>query len=206
MKTKSIHIHFITLSLVFFISFLTYPIPLSSSTLTLDNVTKLYTDTRKNFEISYPANWEIAPKNSTFPYYGETTEVVFRPNGEPLSALDQIIFSISVSNISMSLRSSNQNSFEFLDGLVTERINSFDDPASIYAGLNVKLIANNYTEIGGNPSQELIFLTQNLGTFDMDIFTIKDGYLYHFVFMSPQSIANELIPQIQKMKNSLIFR
>jgi hypothetical protein len=206
METKSIHFCLITLSLTFFIFLLLCPIPISSSAITLDNVTKIYTDSRKNFEISYPFDWEIAPKNSTFPYYGETTEVVFRPNGEPLSALDQIIFSISVSNISMSLKSSNQNSSEFLDGLVTERINSFDDPDSIYAGLNVNLVANNYTEIGGNPSRELIFLTQNLGTLDMDIFTIKNGYLYHFVFMSPQSIAQELIPQIQQMKNSFIFR
>jgi hypothetical protein len=89
---------------------------------------------------------------------------------------------------------------------VKERINSFGDPASIYAGLNVTLVINNCTEIGRNPSRELIFLTQNLGTLDMDIFTIKNGYLYHFVFMSPQSIAQELIPQIQQMKNSFIFR
>lgn len=132
------------------------------------------------------ANWEIAPKNVTFPYYGKTTEVVFRPNGESLNVLNQIIFSTSLSNISMYLKSSNQISSEFLDGLVTERINSFDDPDSIYAGLNVQLIANNYTEIGGNSSQELIFLNQNLGTFDKYIFTIKDGYLYHFVRVDNQ--------------------
>jgi hypothetical protein len=89
---------------------------------------------------------------------------------------------------------------------VKERINSFGDPASIYAGLNVTLVINNCTEIGRNPSRELIFLTQNLGTFDMDIFTIKNVILYHFIFMSPQSTAQELIPQIQQMKNSLRFR
>ncbi|HET6590758.1 MAG TPA: hypothetical protein VFG45_11410 [Candidatus Nitrosocosmicus sp.] len=86
-----------------------------------------------------------------------------------------------------------------------ERINSFGDPASIYAGLNVTLVINNCTEIGRNPSRELIFLTQNLGTFDMDIFTIKNVILYHFI-LSPQSTAQELIPQIQQMKNSLRFR
>lgn len=205
MQTKSSGILSIMLLFTFFISLMTYSPVFPSDLESNINTTKNYVDTKNNFEINYPSNWEIAPRNSTFPYYGESTEVVFRPIGEPLSPLNQIIFSVAVSDINMSLTSGNLNSSGFLDRLVSEKINSFEDPASIYAGLSVKLIGNNYTDIGGNPSREVVFLTQNLGTFDMDIYTIKGGYLYHFIFMSPQSKASEIIPQIQQMKDSFTF-
>jgi hypothetical protein len=172
----------------------------------LNNKTNLYVDSKNKFELYYPSNWEIAPKNSTFPYYGETTEIVFKPKGEIISPLNQIVFSISISDIRELLKNSNISSSLFLDDIVAERVNSFSDPYSIYAGLDVKLLENNQTNIDGILSRELIFLTQGLGTFDMDIFTINEGLLYHFVFMSPQSQALEVASQIQQMKSSFKFK
>lgn len=172
----------------------------------LNNRTSLYVDSKNKFELYYPYNWEIAPKNSTFPYYGETTEIVFKPNGETVSPLNQIVFSISISDIGELLKDGNISSSLFLDDVVAERVSSFSDPYSTYAGLDVKLLENNQTNIDGILSRGLIFLTQGLGTFDMDIFTINDGLLYQFVFMSPQSQALEVAPQVQQMKSSFKFK
>lgn len=198
---------FLTINLSFtFLIFFTAHFQVFATESNLNNKTNLYVDSKNKFELYYPSNWEIAPTNSTFPYYGETTEIVFKPKGEIVSPLNQIVFSISISDIRELLKNGNISSSLFLDDIVAERVNSFSDPYSIYAGLDVKLLENNQTNIDGILSRELIFLTQGLGTFDMDIFTINEGLLYHFVFMSPQSQALEVAPQIQQMKSSFKFK
>lgn len=198
---------FLSINLSFtFLIFFTMHFQVFATELNSNNRTSLYVDSKNKFELYYPSNWEIAPKNSTFPYYGETTEIVFIPKGESVSPLNQIVFSISVSDVGELLKNGNINSSLFLDEVVAERVNSFRDPSSIYAGLEVKLLENNQTNIDDILSRELVFLTQGLGTFDMDIFTINEGLLYHFVFMSPQSQALEVAPQIQQMKSSFRFK
>lgn len=194
-------IHLLISFLIFFTTFQVFATELNSN-----NRTNLYVDPKNKFELYYPHDWEVAPRNSTFPYYGETTEVVFKPVGEIESPLNQIIFSISVTDVRDFSNKGKTNSSLFLDNVVTERVNSFKDPSSIYAGLEVKLLENNMTDIDGVLSRELVFLTQGLGTFDMDIFTMHEGFLYHFVFMSPQSQALEVAPQIQQMKSSFNFK
>ena len=114
----------------------------------LNNRTNLCVDSKNKFELYYPYNWAIAPKNSTFPYYGETTEIVF---------------SISISDIGELLKNGNISSSLFLDDVVAERVNSFGDTYSIYAGLDVKLLENNQTNIDGILSRELIFFDSGVG-------------------------------------------
>lgn len=169
------------------------------------NSMQTYTDPIERFTINYPSNWEIAPKNSNFPYYSEYTAVVFRPISEPISPLNEIIFSITISSVQRSLINNNSQPSEFVNQLVKEKIASFSDPSSIYGNLNVKLLGNNYTAIGGIPAQELTFLSNSLGTFDMEVYTVSKGFLYHLVFMSPQSKVEEILPQIQQMKESFNF-
>ena len=43
------------------------------------NSTQTFTSTNNTFNLNYPLDWEIAPRNSSFPYYGETTALVLRP-------------------------------------------------------------------------------------------------------------------------------
>jgi hypothetical protein len=171
-----------------------------------NSVQKTFTDSNLQYNLTYPLDWEIAPRNSTFPYYGETTALVLRPvMDEPVTALNEIFFSISVSNVKRSLQDSQLLPSGFLDKIVTDKISSFQDPSSIYGNLNVKLLGNNYTRLGDQPAKELTFLAQNIGTFEVDTYTIYNNQLYHFNFISPQSNASEMYKEFQQIKQSFRF-
>ena len=171
-----------------------------------NSVQKTFTDPNLQYSLTYSLDWEIAPRNSTFPYYGETTALVLRPvMDEPVTALNEIFFSISVSNVKRSLQDSQLLPSGFLDKLVTDKINSFQDPSSIYGNLNVKLLGNNYSSLGDQPAKELTFLAQNIGTFEVDTYTIYNNQLYHFNFISPQSNASEMYKEFQQIKQSFRF-
>lgn len=171
-----------------------------------NSVQKTFTDPNLQYSLTYSLDWEIAPRNSTFPYYGETTALVLRPvMDEPVTALNEIFFSISVSNVKRSLQDSQLLPSGFLDKLVTDKISSFQDPSSIYGNLNVQLLGNNYTRLGDQPAKELTFLAQNIGTFEVDTYTIYNNQLYHFNFISPQSNASEMYKEFQQIKQSFRF-
>ena len=171
-----------------------------------NSVQKTFTDPNLPYNLTYPLDWEIAPRNSTFPYYGETTALVLRPvTDEPVTALNETFFSISVSNVKRSLQDSQLLPSGFLNKLVTDKISSFQDPSSIYGNLDVKLLGNNYTRLGDQPAKELTFLAQNIGTFEVDTYTIYNNQLYHFNFISPQSNASEMYKEFQQIKQSFRF-
>jgi hypothetical protein len=170
------------------------------------NSTQTFTSTNNTFNLNYPLDWEIAPRNSSFPYYGETTALVLRPvMDKPVTPLNETFFSISVSDVKRLLEDNKSLPAEFLDKLVADKINSFEDPSSIYGNLNVKLLGNNYTRLGDQPAKELTFLTQNLGTFEVDTYTIYNDQLYHVNFMGPQSKVSEMYKEFQQIKDSFKF-
>jgi hypothetical protein len=167
---------------------------------------KTFTDPNYQYNLTYPLDWEIAPRNSTFPYYGETTALVLRPvMDEHVTPLNEIFFSISISNVKRSLEDSQLLPSGFLDKLVSDKISSFHDQSSIYGNLNVKLLGNNYTRLADQPAKELTFLAQNIGTFEVDTYTIYNNQLYHFNFISPQSNASEMYKEFQQIKESFRF-
>jgi len=49
------------------------------STLQVTLAQSIKTYTNEQFTIRYSTNWEISPKNSSFPYYGTATIISFRP-------------------------------------------------------------------------------------------------------------------------------
>ena len=170
------------------------------------NTTQTFTDPNQKYFLKYPLDWEIAPRNSTFPYYGYTTSLVLRPiMNELVTPLNEIFFSISVSNIMRSIEDSQLLPSEFLDKLVTDKISSFEDASSIYGNLNVKLLGNNSTTLGDQPAKELTFLAQNIWTFEVDTYTIYNNQLYHVNFVSPQSNASEMYKEFQQIKESFRF-
>ena len=170
------------------------------------NSTQTFTSTNNTFNLNYPLDWEIAPRNSSFPYYGETTALVLRPvMEEPVTPLNETFFSISVSDVKTLLEDNKSLPSEFLDKLVADKINSFEDPSSIYGNLNVKLLGNNYTRLGDQPAKELTFLSQNLGTFEVDTYAIYKDQLYHVNFMGPQSKVSEMYKEFQQIKDSFKF-
>lgn len=170
------------------------------------NSTQTFTSTNNTFNLNYPLDWELAPRNSSFPYYGETTTLVLRPiMDEPVTPLNETFFSISVSDVKRLLEDNKSLPAEFLDKLVADKINSFEDPSSIYGNLNVKLLGNNYTRLGDQPAKELTFLTQNLGTFEVDTYAIYNDQLYHVNFMGPQSKVSEMYKEFQQIEDSFRF-
>lgn len=178
----------------------------TNSTQAQTNSTQKFTSPNHTFSLDYPLDWEIAPKNSTFPYYGETTALVLRPiMNETVTPLNEIFFSISVSDVKRLLEDNKSLPAEFLDKLVADKISSFEDPSSIYGNLNVNLLGNNYTRLGDQPAKELTFLTQNLGTFEVDTYTIYNDQLYHINFVGPQSKASQLYEEFQQIKDSFRF-
>ena len=170
------------------------------------NSTQTFTSPNNTFNLNYPLDWEIAPRNSSFPYYGETTALVLRPiMDEPVTPLNETFFSISVSDVKRLLEDNKSLPAEFLDKLVADKISSFEDPSSVYGNLNVKLLGDNYTRLGDQPAKELTFLAQNLGTFEVDTYTIYNDQLYHVNFMGPQSKVSEMYKEFQQIKDSFRF-
>jgi hypothetical protein len=170
------------------------------------NSTQTFTAPNHTFNLNYPLDWEIAPRNSTFPYYGETTALALRPiMDEPVTPLNETLFSISVSDVKRLLEDNKSLPEEFLDKLVSDKINSFEDPSSMYGNLNVKLLGNNYTRLGDQPARELTFLSQNIGTFEVDTYTIYNGQLYHVNFIGPQSKMSEMYKEFLQIKDSFRF-
>ncbi|HKX96847.1 MAG TPA: PsbP-related protein [Candidatus Nitrosocosmicus sp.] len=170
------------------------------------NSTQTFTDRNQAFNLNYPLDWEIAPRNSTFPYYGETTALALRPTtDEPVTPLNEMFVSVSVSDVKRLLEDNQSTPAEFLDKLVADKISSFEDPSSAYGNLNVTLLGNNYTKLGDQPAKELTFLAQNIGTFEVDTFAIHDDQLYHVNFMGPQSKVSEVYKEFQQIKDSFRF-
>jgi hypothetical protein len=170
------------------------------------NSTQSFTSPDQTFNLQYPLNWEIAPRNSTFPYYGETTALALRPiMSDPVTPLNEIIFSVSVSDVKRLLEDNKSSPAEFLDNLVADKISSFQDPTSTYGDLDVKVIGNNHTTLGDQPAKELTFLAQNIGTLEVDTYAIQNDQLYHLNFIGPQSKASEMYKEFQQIEDSFRF-
>jgi hypothetical protein len=124
---------------------------------------------------------------------------------ESVTPLNEIFVSISVSDVKRLLEDNKSLPAEFLDKLVADKIGTFEDPSSMYGNLNVKLLGNNYTRLGDQAAKELTFLAQNLGTFEVDTYTIYNDQLFHLNFVAPQSNVPEMYKEFQQIKDSFRF-
>lgn len=167
--------------------------------------TALQTFESPEFRVDYPSTWEIAPKNSTFPYYGSNTIVVFKPIGET-SPLDITYLSISPLRVGVSLDKTNLTvSRDSLDKIVEEEIAFLQDPASFYGDLNVEILNNNATMVDGLPAKEITYLIHGLGTFDMETIVIHENKQYQLHFTTPESKVPETLPAVQQIIKSFMF-
>ena len=57
------------------------------------------TYTSKQFTVRYPSNWEISPKNSSFPYYGTSTVISFRPISNSENLTDHPSLSVTLTDV-----------------------------------------------------------------------------------------------------------
>jgi hypothetical protein len=159
------------------------------------NIMKTYNDTEGRFVVQYPSAWEIAPKNSSFPYYGSTTAIVFKPIDETASPLENTLFSITPMD-------GGRNS---LDRLVSSQIAFLQDPSSMYGDLDVEILENNATTVDGLPAKELTYVIHGIGSFEMQTYVIKNDKLYQLTFQTPESKVPSTLPAAQQMIKTLEF-
>lgn len=159
------------------------------------NIMKTYNDTQGRFVVQYPSTWEIAPKNSSFPYYGATTAIVFKPMDETSSPLENTLFSITPMD-------GGHNS---LDRLVSSQIAFLQDPFSMYGNLDVEILENNATTVDGLPAKELTYMIHGIGSFEMQTYVTKNDKLYQLTFQTPESKVPSTLPAAQQMIKTLEF-
>lgn len=167
---------------------------------------KNYTDIQGRFMVQYPPAWEIAPKNSTFPYYGADTAIVFKPVDETASPLENTLFSVTPLDRGKSLnRTTLTVTPDSLDKTVTDQIAFLQDPSSMYGNLNVELLNNNATTVDGLPAKELTYLIHGIGSFEMQTYVLKNDKLYHLIFQTPELKVPHTLPAAQLMIKTLKF-
>ena len=154
-----------------------------------------YYDTQGRFVVQYPSTWEIAPKNSSFPYYGSTTAIVFKPVDETANPLENTLFSISPIDVS---------SYS-LDRLISSQIALLQDPSSMYGNLDVEILENNATTVDGLPAKELSYVIHGIGSFEIQTYVIENDRIYQLTFQTPESKVPSTLPAAQQMIKTLNF-
>lgn len=154
-----------------------------------------YNDTQGRFVVQYPSTWEIAPKNSSFPYYGSTTAIVFKPVDETANPLENTLFSISPMDVSR----------YSLDRLVSSQIALLQDPSSMYGNLDVEILENNATTVDGLPAKELSYVIHGIGSFEIQTYVIENDRIYQLTFQTPESKVPSTLPAAQQMIKTLNF-
>jgi hypothetical protein len=64
---------------------------------------QVYKDPQEKFTIQHPSTWEVAPRDSSFPYYGTATAIAFKPTSEGNDPLSHSFFNITPTDIEKSL-------------------------------------------------------------------------------------------------------
>ena len=154
-----------------------------------------YNDTQGRFVVQYPSTWEIAPKNSSFPYYGSTTAIVFKPVDETANPLENTLFSISPMDVSR----------YSLDRLVSSQIALLQDPSSMYGNLDVEILENNATTVDGLPAKEILYVIHGIGSFEIQTYVIENDRIYQLTFQTPESKVPSTLPAAQQMIKTLNF-
>jgi hypothetical protein len=170
------------------------------------DLVKTYNDTQGRFMVQYPTTWEIAPKNSSFPYYGVDTAIVFKPVDETSSPLENTLFSITPVGGANSLDGTSLKvTPDSLNRIVSDQIEFMQDPSSMYGNLNVEILQNNSTTVNGLPAKELTYLIHGIGSFEMQTFVINDDKLYQLIFQTPEIKVPYTLPAAQQMIDTLKF-
>jgi len=165
-----------------------------------------YKDPEGRFTIQYPSNWQIAPKDSSFPYYGTATAIAFKPTSEGKDLLSNSLFSISLTNVERALNTTDLKvKPKSLDQIVSDSIEFSNNPSSVLGDMKVEVLKKNPITIGGFPALQVQYLTHKIGTFDMQTLVIKNNRLYTFLFSTPELRVPETLPVAQSMLKTFQF-
>jgi ABC-type sulfate/molybdate transport systems ATPase subunit len=131
---------------------------------------QVYKDPQKKFTIQYPSSWEVAPRDSSFPYYGTATAIAFKPTSEGNDPLSHSLFNITPTDIEKSLdKTTLQVKPKNLDQVASDFIEFLKTPSSVLGDLKVEVLKNNATTIGGLPARQIQYLAHSIGTFEMQV-------------------------------------
>jgi hypothetical protein len=157
---------------------------------------QVYKDPQGKFTIQYPSSWEVAPRDSSFPYYGTATAIAFKPTYEGNDPLSHSLFNITPTDIEKSLDKTT------LDQVASDFIEFLKTPSSVLGDLKVEVLKNNATTIGGLPARQIQYLAHSIGTFEMQAYVIKNDKLYSLRFSTPEFKVPETLPVAQNMLKS----
>jgi len=167
---------------------------------------QLYKDPQGKFTIQYPSTWEVAPRDSSFPYYGTATAIAFKLSSEDNGQLSHSLFSITPTDIEKSLdKTTLQVKPKSLDQIASDFIEFLMTPSSVLGDLKVEVLKNNATTIGGLPARQIQYLAHSIGTFEMQAYVIKNDKLYTLRFSTPELKVQETLPTAQNMLKSFQF-
>ena len=167
---------------------------------------QVYKDPQGKFTIQYPSTWEVAPRDSSFPYYGTATAIAFKPTSEGNDPLSHSFFNITPTDIEKSLdKTTLQVKPKSLDQIASDFIEFLMTPSSVLGDLKVEVLKNNATTIGGLPARQIQYLPHSIGTFDMQAYVIKNDKLYTLRFSTPELKVQETLPTAQNMLKSFQF-
>jgi hypothetical protein len=175
------------------------------STLQATLAQSIKTYTSKHFTIQYPSNWEISPKNSSFPYYGTSTAISFRPisNGENLTGHPSL--SVTLTDVEKVLdRKDMKVKPKTLEQIADDTIIFYKNPGPL-GDTQFKLLNNTALTIGGYPGRQIQYLTQSLGLFAMETYVIKDGIVYTVSFSAPELGIPQILPIAKNITQSFQF-
>jgi hypothetical protein len=167
--------------------------------------TKYQTYTSKHFTIQYPSNWEISPKNSSFPYYGTSTVISFRPISNSENLTDHPSLSVTLTDVEKVLdRKDMKVKPKTLEQIANDTIIFYKNPGPL-GDTEFKLLNNTALTVGGQPGRQIQYITQSLGLFAMETYVIKDGRLYTISFSAPESGIPEILPIAKNITQSFQF-
>jgi photosystem II reaction center protein PsbP len=163
------------------------------------------TYTSKQFTIRYPTNWEISPKNLTFPYYGTATVISFRPISNSEDLTDHPALSITLTDVEKVFdRTDMKVKPKTLEQIANDTIIFYKNPGPL-GDTQFKLLKNTTLTVGGQPGRQIQYITQSLGLFAMETYVIKDGKLYTISFSAPELRIPEMLSVAKNITQSFQF-
>jgi hypothetical protein len=175
------------------------------STLQATLAQSIKTYTSKHFTIQYPSNWELSPKNSSFPFHGTSTVISFRPISNSENLTDHPSLSVTLTDVEKVLdRKDMKVKPKTLEQIAKDTIIFYNNPGPL-GDTQFKLLKNTALTVGGQPGRQIQYITQSLGLFAMETYVIKDGRLYTISFSAPESGIPEILPIAKNITQSFQF-
>jgi hypothetical protein len=172
-------------------------------------ITKTYENSQYGFRILYPANWNIAPRNTL---HSNTVIAFVAPIGTFLDIDKHTFLTISVIPVEKSLDKKDLKvKPKSLDDIVSDKIKFLSSSgASIGSSSDIRreILRTNSTTVGGNPAKQIQYITHFSGladTFNIDTYMIRGDKLYTLIFTTGSFLVPKTLPTAQKMIHSFQF-